>query len=768
MPGKKQKAKERLDKFYDLAKTMGYRSRAAFKLTQLNKKYDFLGKAKTLVDLCAAPGSWSQVAAKEMPASSTIIAVDLVKIAPLRGVKTLVGDIMTDKTRSQIKAMLDKRRCEVVVHDGAPNVGGTWAKDAYNQNLLTLKACKLACELLLPDGWFVTKVFRSTDSERLVWVFKQLFEKVEKFKPAASRQQSAEVFIVCAGYKAPKKLDANLFSAKTVFEMIDDGQVVDKTDPTHQSKRVDTSYPEGKMLLYEKVGVEDFLSCEDPKQFLQIYNEIIWDGSEELLEHKTTNNDVKECFKDLKVISKWDQNKLIKWAKGINRERQDLARDIRAADKEAERLGAEHVEEDDNDPEKIMKEIADMHKRQDKAKKRAEQKMINRKLNEAGKLGYNPEEQEACKSDFYEFSKSDLTNVAADINEDDYDGNADIGLDTEIAGLDIHRTDHQGRDMVMDVDSGDEEDEEEDDMEEERIQKGITPKEQQALTTGDYYKSIERVFNNAYRNREDYESDEAISDEDEASDTGVEKWIYTSEEGDSSTDDDEDSDSIAQERAKKVRKTETKSDAATDPSMTVQQAMRSDRLQKTKAKKKKRAPSGFEEIPTEMRDPEVRARTLAIAQQMLEGKRRKREILEDGIHRYCHGSSEGLPQWFVDDEKRHHVRPLPVTKDEVEAHKARFKEIDARPAKKVAEAVARRRKRASDKLRRILVKEKSDPRLKGTSERLTVRKLMRGKELRRKKENKAQDGKSMAEDRLAKKKAKLSGKHKKAGGKRKK
>ena len=255
MPGKKQKAKERLDKFYELAKTMGYRSRASFKLVQLNKKYDFLSKARTLVDLCAAPGSWSQVAAKEMPAGSTIIGVDLVQIAPLKGCKFIVGDITTDKTRNDIKQLLAKKKCEVVIHDGAPNVGGTYSKDAFNQNLLTLKSLKLAAELLMPDGWFITKVFRSGDSERLVWVFKQLFEKVEQFKPAASRAQSAEVFYVCGGFKAPKKLDASLFSARTVFEMIDDDMVVEKADPTTQAVA-------GKYVTTPSLGVTQYTNSQ--------------------------------------------------------------------------------------------------------------------------------------------------------------------------------------------------------------------------------------------------------------------------------------------------------------------------------------------------------------------------------------------------------------------------------------------------------------------------------------------------------------------------
>ena len=224
-----------------------------------------------------------------------------------------------------------------------------------------------------------------------------------------------------------------------------------------------------------------------------------------------------------------------------------------------------------------------------------------------------------------------------------------------------------------------------------------------------------------------------------------------------------------QERSAKIRRTDSRTHAGASEDKpaaavnTLQQNLRSERLDKSgkKGKKakgednKRKGPGGFEEIPTEFKDPEVRARTLAIAQQMLESKKRKREVLEEGIHRFCF-SDEGLPKWFLDEERRYNVRGLPITKQEVEEQKARFKEINARPHKKVAEAVARRRKRAADKLKRILVKEKADPRLKGTSEGLTVRKMMRSKDLRRKKKVGAQDNKSQGEERLAKKRAKLA------------
>jgi len=367
MVKKKKLGKNRLDKFYHLAKDQGYRSRAAFKLIQLNKKFNFLGKANALIDLCAAPGSWLQVAAKFMPVSRMLIGIDLDPIKHIPNVTTLRQDITTSSCRAEIESHMKGTKAEVILHDGAPNVGTAWIQDAYSQSELTLSALKLAVEFLAPGGTFVTKVFRSADYNTLLWVFHQLFRRVTATKPTASRNTSAEIFVVCEEYLNPKKIDPKLLDPRSVFKDMELPKPTLNLFAKKKQKRNREGYNTTSMLLFKKCSVATFINSEEPVTILAEYNVIAFeavdedDDTEEInlyTQHPKTTEEIKHCLNDLKVLNSKDFKTLLKW--------RVLMRKFAELDHEEEKIPEPVELTEDQKEDLLQQEIEDKLKQQGK------------------------------------------------------------------------------------------------------------------------------------------------------------------------------------------------------------------------------------------------------------------------------------------------------------------------------------------------------------------------------------------------------------------
>ncbi|GIX77234.1 pre-rRNA 2'-O-ribose RNA methyltransferase FTSJ3 [Caerostris extrusa] len=606
MPKKAKIGKQRKDKFYRLAKETGYRSRASFKLIQLNRKFEFLPKSRVLIDLCAAPGGWLQVAQQAMPVSSVIIGVDLVPIKPIPNVITLQEDITTDKCRQSLRRQLKTWKADVVLNDGAPNVGKNWIQDAFTQNGLTLSALKLATEMLMKGGWFITKVFRSKDYLSLIWAFKKLFKQVHVTKPQASRNESAEIFVVCQGYLAPDRIDPKFLDAGHLFKDVKSKEETKSNilEITHKKPKAEGYDDDASM--YSTLNVSDFIFCENHLERLGKCNEIVF-NDEDIENHKLTTDEIKQCCKDVKVLGKADLKLLLNWRKQLRSILEE------AAKKEEKKKDLKYVEDETSLEFNLEPPQPD--------------------IDDILLPGY--------KSTFVSYNRHvrDDSRVEAEPEKEESIYSSDEGLSS---------------DLEFESDS-----EQEDEKE---ITETILEGKKNPLVV------------------------DLVERPDRVKDT-VDKWFDKDDFAEENEDSDLELDLLAEEFEKKQKT--GKDEKENEPMEQDHEEGSKNDLSKTdsnKAAKKEKK-----------RKIKLNPEGLAIGSLLVQSKKIKRDIIENGYNRYA-SNDESVPDWFARDEKKHYRKQLPVTPDLIAEYKRKIREINARPIKKIVEAKARKKRRAVRRL----------------------------------------------------------------------
>jgi len=190
------KIKQHRDQFFKKSKTLGYRSRAAFKLIELNKKYKFIKKNTKLLDIGSYPGSWAQVSSKIIT-SGKILSLDLKNMDEIKNVSFLQCNFLEESIKEKIFEFFGKK-LDVILSDMAADTTGNKSLDCIRTNQLCADVIKFSSKILKPDGVLVSKLFMGEDFLEVKELAKSRFKKVQFFKPESSRNESKETYLHCS------------------------------------------------------------------------------------------------------------------------------------------------------------------------------------------------------------------------------------------------------------------------------------------------------------------------------------------------------------------------------------------------------------------------------------------------------------------------------------------------------------------------------------------------------------------------------------------
>jgi AdoMet-dependent rRNA methyltransferase SPB1 len=749
-----QHGKGRLDKWYKLAKEKGYRARAAFKLIQLNKKYNFLEKSKVLIDLCAAPGSWCQVASEVMPANSLIVGVDLAPIKPIPRCITFQSDITTDKCRATLRQHLKHLKCDTVLHDGAPNVGTAWVQDAFTQAELVLQSMKLATEFLVEGGTFVTKIFRSKDYNSLLWVFNQLFAKVEATKPPSSRNVSAEIFVVCRGYKAPKHLDPKFLDARSVFAELSDPTPNNeaKVFKPEVKKRKREGYEEGDWTQFKEAPVSDFIQTTDPIAMLGGLNKLSFEQKPNgdiavatIDKLPETTKEIRDCCADLKVLGRADFKRLLRWrlrvreifgfaTKKTKAQEEEKAKEAQEGDEVAEIESMDEEMQIQEELERLKEKDSKARKKQRRAENERKQKEITRlQMNMATPFEIGLEQAGPTGEDsmfalkavdkagaLNKIAKGKMAQVVEreqpeEIEEEPETDDEEDRLERELDSMygdyveqrSARDAKYRAKRARKQDDDGEwngfsDEDKEQSDDEElvQDADSDWSDDEEEGpkglITDLDNEEQPKTGLTKRaarFFDQDIFKGIDGLEDLEEDDDSGIDVEHDTEMKDESATP------APAAETGLSIR-TSTKT-SQPKPALDDESSDEEDKIEEVK-----RDESQWEQdnVPMKNGKPDIdiiTAEAMTLAHQMATGQKTKYDLLDESFNRYSLRDVEGLPDWFLDDENKHSKLQRPTTAAAATAIKEKLRALNARPIKKVREAQARKKFKAAQRMEKL-------------------------------------------------------------------
>lgn len=677
-----------------------------------------------------------------MPNQSIIIGVDLAPIKPIPRVITFQSDITTDKCRATIRSHVKHWKADTVIHDGAPNVGSAWVQDAFSQAELVLESMKLAAEFLAEGGTFVTKVFRSKDYNPLLWVFKQLFTSVEATKPPSSRNVSAEIFVVCRGYKAPKRLDPKFLDPKHVFAELSDPTPNNeaKVFNPEKKKRKRDGYEEGDYTQFKEIPATEFINTTDPIAILGSYNKLSFQqpiggdlAMQTLNRLEETTDEIRTCCEDLKILGKKEFRNLLRWRLKVREKFGLVLKKKKSQEDEAEEV----AEVAPMDEELAIQEDLHRMRENETAREKKERRKENAK------------------------KRKDIVRMQMHMTTPMDIGMDQVGLGGEDSTFSLKKVDRAGaRDAVVsarDIPAESESEEEEDEEDEESDDDGDRLERELDTMYDQYQDRMEDRDSKlrAKKARKPYETDEwegfsednksddedeehensesalAVNDVPQAGSLSNNASMFFDQDIFQGMDEDEE-DEEEEEEDEEAEDDEEEDEEDEDEDMDDVEVHEKPSTKKDKKTPKKEESEWVDsdEEPVEFEEPRkpngqlgefsldralyaflsnfintdidiITAEAMALAQAMATGEKKSSDLIDDGFNRFSFRDVDGLPDWFMDDEGQHSKPNRPITKAAAAAIKEKMRAINARPIKKVMEAKGRKKFKAAQKLEKL-------------------------------------------------------------------